>query len=166
MYKLDQHLDDWLKGFGASNVIYCAFGNECVLELNQFQELLLGLELTGRPFLAALNPPMNCKTLESALPQGFAHRTRGRVIIHEDWVQQQQQLILQHPSLGCFITDCGETCLSEAIITKCQVVLMPLAIDQYINARMMSLEWNIGVEVEKRLSDGFSLRRPSSRRSP
>ncbi|KNA15245.1 hypothetical protein SOVF_099970 [Spinacia oleracea] len=45
--KLDECFDDWLKGFGTSSVVYCALGSECSLKLNQFQELLLGLELTG-----------------------------------------------------------------------------------------------------------------------
>lgn len=150
---LDEQIDVWLKGFGARSVIYCALGSECVLEKDQFQEIVLGLELTGRPFLAALKPPKNCETVESALPEGFEDRTRGRGIIHGGWVQQQ--LILQHPSVACFITHCGVGSLSEAMVSECQVVMMPQVIDQFINARMMSLEWKIGVEVEKRENDGF-----------
>ncbi|KAK9698599.1 hypothetical protein RND81_08G116200 [Saponaria officinalis] len=44
---LDHKLDDWLMGFGCESVVYCAFGSECQLDLAQFQELLLGFELTG-----------------------------------------------------------------------------------------------------------------------
>uniref|UniRef100_A0A803MR89 Uncharacterized protein n=1 Tax=Chenopodium quinoa TaxID=63459 RepID=A0A803MR89_CHEQI len=44
--KLEERFDDWLKGFASASVIYCALGSECTLELNQFQEVLLGLELT------------------------------------------------------------------------------------------------------------------------
>ncbi|CAO2819894.1 unnamed protein product [Amaranthus hypochondriacus] len=154
--KLDEHFDEWLNGFDESSVIFCALGSECSLEINQFHELLLGLELTGRPFLAALKPPKNYKTIESALPEGFASRTRERGIVHEGWVQQQ--LILQHRSVGCFITHCGVGSLSEAMISKCQVVMIPQAIDQFINARMMSLEWKIGVEIETREDDGWFTR--------
>ncbi|KNA10017.1 hypothetical protein SOVF_148220 [Spinacia oleracea] len=150
---LDDYFDGWLKGFGAATLIYCAFGSECVLDINQFQHLLLGLELTGRPFLVAMKPPKKYETIESALPEGFEKRTKGRGIVHEGWVQQQ--LILQHPSVGCFITHCGVGSLSEAMVSKCQVVLMPQAVDQFINARMMSLELKIGVEVEKREDDGL-----------
>ncbi|XP_021735841.1 UDP-glycosyltransferase 79B30-like [Chenopodium quinoa] len=151
--KLDKYFDDWLNSFGNASVIYCALGSECALKLNQFQELVLGLELTGRPFLAALKPPMNYQTIESALPEGFAERTKSRGLIHGGWVQQQ--LIVQHPSVGCFITHCGAGSLSEAMVSECQVVLMPQAIDQFISARMMSLEWKVGVEVEKRKNDGL-----------
>lgn len=44
---LEPQWSHWLGGFKASSVIYCAFGSEWILQLNQFQELLLGLELTG-----------------------------------------------------------------------------------------------------------------------
>ncbi|KAL9231028.1 hypothetical protein vseg_006300 [Gypsophila vaccaria] len=44
---LDQKFDSWLMGFGLKSVVYCAFGSECQLGLAQFQELLIGLQLTG-----------------------------------------------------------------------------------------------------------------------
>ncbi|CAO2819893.1 unnamed protein product [Amaranthus hypochondriacus] len=151
--KLDEKVDEWLNGFGAETVIYCALGSECVLELSQFQQILLGLELTGRPFFAALKPPKNYETIESALPKEFEERIKGKGIIDSGWVQQQ--LILKHPSIGCFITHCGVGSLSEAMVSHCQVVFMPQAVDQFINARQMSLELKIGVEVESREEDGF-----------
>ncbi|KAF9621815.1 hypothetical protein IFM89_028253 [Coptis chinensis] len=43
------------------SVVYYAFGSECVLEKDKFQELLLGFELTGLPFLVALKPPFGAK---------------------------------------------------------------------------------------------------------
>lgn len=152
--ELDDRFDSWLKEFGPASVIYCALGSECILEKDQFQELVLGMELTGRPFLAALKPPKGFETIESALPEGFVERTKGRGIVHGGWVQQQ--LILQHPSVGCFVTHCGAGSISEGMVSECQLVLMPQAVDQFLNARLMSLELKIGVEVEKRENDdGF-----------
>ncbi|XP_021735840.1 UDP-glycosyltransferase 79B30-like [Chenopodium quinoa] len=151
--KLDDSLDCWLKGFGHGRVLYCALGSECVLKMDQFQELVLGLELTGRPFLAALRPPSGCETIEQALPEGYMEKVKGRGIIHSGWVQQQ--LILHHPSVGCFVTHCGAGSLSEAILSECQLVLIPQAVDQFVNARMMSLDLKVGVEVDKGEDDGF-----------
>ncbi|KAH9623384.1 hypothetical protein KSS87_011092 [Heliosperma pusillum] len=118
----------------------------------RFSQWLAGFK-PGRPFLAALKPPTGYETIESALPEGFTERTAGRGIVYGGWVQQQ--LILQHPSVGCFITHCGVGSLSEAMVNKCQLVMIPNAVDQFINARMMSGELKAGVEVEKREEDGF-----------
>ncbi|KAK9716566.1 hypothetical protein RND81_06G242500 [Saponaria officinalis] len=127
---LDDRFDGWLNGFSHGSVVYCALGSECVLDKKQFHELVYGLELTGRPFLAALRPP------------------RGkRGIIRGGWVQQQ--LILHHPSVGCFVTHCGAGSLAEAMLSECQLVLFPQTIDQYLNAKLMSMDLRVGVEVDK-----------------
>lgn len=52
--RLDDLLDVWLKSFGEDSVLYCALGSERVLMLDQFQELVLGLELTGNQYNNAL----------------------------------------------------------------------------------------------------------------
>ncbi|KAK7412404.1 hypothetical protein VNO78_03863 [Psophocarpus tetragonolobus] len=144
---LEEKWVTWLGGFKPRTVIFCAFGSECSLKSNQFEELLLGFELTEMPFLAALKPPTGVETIESALPEGFHERTKGRGVVHGDWVQQQ--LILSHPSVGCFVTHCGSGSLTEAMISECQLVLLPHAGDQFINARIMSRDLKVGVEVEK-----------------
>ncbi|XP_020237142.1 UDP-glycosyltransferase 79B30 [Cajanus cajan] len=144
----------WLGGFNPSAVIFCAYGSENPLRQNQFQELLLGLELTGFPFLAALKPPNGFDSIEEAFPEGFRERVEGRGIVHGGWVQQQ--LILGHPSVGCFITHCGAASMTEALVNTCQLVLLPqLGADHIINARVMSRKLKFGVEVEKGEEDGL-----------
>ncbi|XVF40405.1 hypothetical protein PTKIN_Ptkin01aG0111100 [Pterospermum kingtungense] len=149
---LEEEWENLLSNFEAKTVIFCAFGSECVLKKEQFQELVLGLELTGLPFLVALKPPVGAETIESALPEGFQERVKGRGFIHGGWVPQQ--LILRHPSVGCFVTHCGSGSLAEAMVTDCQLVLLPHVGDQIINARLMGGDLKIGVEVEKGEEDG------------
>ena len=43
---LDEELDGLLKGFAVGRVIYCTLRSERLLEVDQFQDLGLGLELT------------------------------------------------------------------------------------------------------------------------
>ncbi|RDX79847.1 Anthocyanidin 3-O-glucoside 2''-O-glucosyltransferase, partial [Mucuna pruriens] len=81
---LEQKWAEWLSGFKPGSVIYCAFGSEWRLLQNQFEELLLGLELTGFPFLAALKAPFGFDSVEEAIPEGFMERVQGRGIVHED----------------------------------------------------------------------------------
>ncbi|CAN6546353.1 unnamed protein product [Malus baccata var. baccata] len=151
--ELDEKWSKWLEGFEAKSMIYCAFGSECILKIDQFQELLLGFEITGLPFFAALKPPMGAESIESALPELFAERTRERGVVYGGWVQQP--LFLRHPSVGCFVTHCGSGSLSEALVNECQLVLLPNVGDQIINARVMSRDLKVGVEVEKGDLDGL-----------
>ncbi|KAB2605572.1 UDP-glycosyltransferase 79B3-like [Pyrus ussuriensis x Pyrus communis] len=103
--KIPQQLEDrwaeWFAGFEAGSLVFCAFGSQWIFEKDQFQEVLLGFELTGLPFLVALKPPLGCETIEEALPDGFEERVRGRGVVFGGWVQQP--LILSHPAVGCFI---------------------------------------------------------------
>lgn len=144
---LEEKLSKWLDRFKPKTVILCAFGSECKLEKGQFQELLLGFEMTGLPFFTTLKPPNEADIAESALPEGFAEKNHGKGQIFGGWVEQQ--LVLRHPSIGCFVTHCGLGSLFEAMINECQIVLMPHAGDQFFNARIMSGDLKVGVEVEK-----------------
>nr|KYP45071.1 Anthocyanidin 3-O-glucosyltransferase [Cajanus cajan] len=105
-------------------------------------------------FNPALKPPNGFDSIEEALPQGFKERVQGRGIAYGGWVQQQ--LILEHPSVGCFITHCGAASVTEALVNTCQLVLLPrLGTDHISNAKMMSRKLKVGVEVEKGEEDGL-----------
>ncbi|XP_058739756.1 cyanidin 3-O-galactoside 2''-O-xylosyltransferase FGGT1-like [Vicia villosa] len=151
---LDEKWGSWLDGFKNGSIVYCALGSEWKLSEYQFHELLLGLELTGFPFLAILKPPIGFDTIEEAFPEGFKERVKEKGIVHSGWIQQQ--LILEHASVGCFVTHCGAGSLTEGLINSCQIVLMPhLDSDHIINARIMSRDLKVGVEVEKGEEDGL-----------
>ena len=130
----------WLGGFKPGSVIFCAFGSQNFPEKDQFQELLLGFELTGLPFLAALKPPLGATTIEEALPEGFQERVGG-------WVPQPS--ILSHPSEGCFVSHCGFGSMSESLMSDPQIVLVPELFDQIFNARLLAEELKVAVVVEK-----------------
>lgn len=155
-FALEKKWANWLERFGCKTVIFCSFGSECILKKDQFEELVLGFEMTGLPFFAALKLPEGFPTIESALPEGFEERVKGRGVIHFGWVQQQ--IILGHPSVGCFVTHCGSGSLSEAMVTECQLVLLPHVGDQFINARMMSGDLRVGVEIERGEENGLFTR--------
>lgn len=150
---LDKHWAGWLGRFGPKSMIYCAFGSEVILGKDQFQQLLLGIELTGLPFLIALRTPFGAENVDEALPEGFAERTEERGVVHGSWVPQQ--LILNHPSVGCFVTHCGSGSMWEGLTSECQLVALPQHVDQYVNARFLSAGLGAGVEVEKGDVDGL-----------
>ncbi|KAM7279292.1 hypothetical protein ACFE04_006426 [Oxalis oulophora] len=151
---LEEKWDTWLSKFEKGLVVFCAFGSQQYIVKEQFQELCLGLELTGLPFLMTQKPPTGATTIEEALPEGFEDRVRGRGIVWGGWVQQEQ--ILNHPAVGCFVSHCGFGSMWESLMSDCQLVLLPHIFDQILNARLMATELKVGVEVERDEKGRFS----------
>ncbi|OMO63293.1 UDP-glucuronosyl/UDP-glucosyltransferase [Corchorus olitorius] len=145
--QLEDKWVDWLSKFEPKSVVFCSFGSQSILQKDEFQELLLGFELSGLPFLVALTPPQGCTTVEEALPQGFEERVRGRGLVYGGWVPQE--LLLKHPSIGCFVNHCGYGTMWEFLLSDCQIVLIPENADQMLNTRLMANELKVAVEVER-----------------
>ncbi|CAN0923378.1 UDP-glycosyltransferase 79B3 [Linum grandiflorum] len=141
---LENRWVDWLGEFEPDSVVFCAFGSQVTLEKSQFQELLLGFELSGHPFLVALKPPAGSSTIKEALPEGFEERVEGRGIVWGEWVQQVS--ILNHRSVGCFVNHCGFGSMWESLMSDSQIVLVPHLGDQVLNTRLMADELKVGFQ--------------------
>ena len=152
--KLDEKWTNWLCNFKQGTVVYCAFGSQNKLQKDQFQELLLGFELCGQPFLVALSTPDGCATIEEAFPEGFEERVKGRGWVYGGWVPQT--LILEHPSIGCSVTHCGYGSMWESFFSDCQIVCVPYLGDQIVGARLMVEQLKVAVEVEREVSGWIS----------
>ncbi|CAH9140651.1 unnamed protein product [Cuscuta epithymum] len=153
---LDEKWEKWLAQFEPNSVIYCSFGSETFLKDDQIKELALGLELTGLPFFLVLNIPASVEKspeLKRVLPEGFSERVKGRGIVHSGWVQQQQ--ILAHTSVGCYVCHAGFSSVIEAMVNDCQLVMLPLRGDQFLNAKLVAADLKAGVEVNRRDEDGY-----------
>ncbi|KAH7512608.1 hypothetical protein FEM48_Zijuj12G0108700 [Ziziphus jujuba var. spinosa] len=150
---LEERWDKWLGGFEPSSVVYCAFGSQIVLEKDQFEELVLGFEQTGLPFLVALKPPNGCTTIEEALPEGFEERLKGRGVVYGGWVQQT--MILSHESVGCFVSHCGFGSMWESLMSDKQIVAVPQLDDQILNARLLVEELKVALEVKREENGWF-----------
>ncbi|BFG29134.1 hypothetical protein CerSpe_154080 [Prunus speciosa] len=151
---LEHRWAKWLEGFEAGSVVFCAFGSQLILEKDQFQELLLGFELTGLPFFLALKPPMGCATIEEAFPDGFEERVKGRRVVFGGWVQHT--LILSHPSVGCSVSHCGFGFMWESLLSDNQIVLVPHLCDQILSTKIPSKDLKVAVEVEREENGWFS----------
>ncbi|XP_031253191.1 UDP-glycosyltransferase 79B9-like [Pistacia vera] len=150
--QLEEKWDKWLYKFEPGSVVYCAFGSQITLQKEQFQEMMLGFELSGFPFLVALTPPHGCSTIGEALPEGFKGRIGERGWVHGGWVSQT--LILKHPSVGCFLSHCGFGSMWESLVSDCQIVLIPFLPDQAMGAKLMVEELKVAIEVGRGL-DGM-----------
>ena len=152
--ELEERWVKWLSGYEPDSVVFCALGSQVILEKDQFQELCLGMELTGSPFLVAVKPPRGSSTIQEALPEGFEERVKGRGVVWGEWVQQP--LLLSHPSVGCFVSHCGFGSMWESLLSDCQIVLVPQLGDQVLNTRLLSDELKVSVEVAREETGWFS----------
>ncbi|XP_072984419.1 putative UDP-rhamnose:rhamnosyltransferase 1 [Typha latifolia] len=140
----------WLDKQEVGSVVYVALGSELYLSRQQLHELANGLELAQLPFIWALRITEEDKT--DGLPDGFQNRTQGRGIVLQDWAPQVR--VLAHPSVGGFLTHCGWNSLVEALQFGLSLVLLPLAYDQGLYARLL-VHKGIGAEVPRNDDDGI-----------
>ncbi|XVF78664.1 hypothetical protein PTKIN_Ptkin14bG0153500 [Pterospermum kingtungense] len=145
--ELDEQWANWLANSEPGSVVFCAFGSQIILHKDDFQELVLGFESSGQPFLVALTPPDGCKPIEEALPEGFQERVQGRRLVHGGWVPKD--LLLSHPSLGCSVNHCGYGTMWESLLSDCQIVLIPHLEEQVLNTRLVVEELKVAVEKER-----------------
>lgn len=152
---LEERWSKWLDTFPAKSVTLCSFGSETFLNDEQIRELATGLELTGLPFILVLNFPSNLSAkdeLERALPRGFLERVKDRGVVHTGWLQQQ--LILKHSSVGCYVCHGGFSSVIEAMVNDCQLVLLPFKGDQFFNSKLIAKDLEAGIEVNRNDGDG------------
>ncbi|TKY51781.1 Anthocyanidin 3-O-glucosyltransferase [Spatholobus suberectus] len=153
---LEEKWAKWLDSFPAKSVILCSFGSETFLNDDQIKELATGLELTGLPFILVLNFPSNLSAqaeLERALPKGFLERVKNRGVVHTGWLQQQ--LILKHSGVGCYVCHAGFSSVIEAMVNDCQLVLLPFKGDQFFNSKLIAKDLEAGIEVNRSDEDGY-----------
>lgn len=143
----------WLDTQAPSSVIMVSVGSECFLSNAEVRTLALGLEESQVAFLWVLRLLPQTATA-NALPEGFRARTVERGLVLEDWAPQVR--ILSHPSVGGFLTHCGKNAVTEGLSFGLPLVALPMQLDQGLTARLVEGEWQVGVEVERRLDGSFS----------
>lgn len=143
----------WLDTQAPSSVIMVSVGSECFLSNAEVRTLALGLEESQVAFLWVLRLLPQTATA-NALPEGFRARTVERGLVLEDWAPQVR--ILSHPSVGGFLTHCGKNAVTEGLSFGLPLVALPMRLDQGLTARLVEGEWQVGVEVERRLDGSFS----------
>ena len=131
----------WLDKQPAGSVIYVAFGSFTILTQHQFNELALGIELVGRPFLWVVRSDF---TDESAAeyPDGFIERVadHGKIV---SWAPQEE--VLAHPSVACFFSHCGWNSTMGGIGMGVPFLCWPYLGDQFHNQSYICEKWKVGL---------------------
>ncbi|KAL5582178.1 hypothetical protein UlMin_014620 [Ulmus minor] len=130
---------NWLDQQAPSSVIYVAFGSITVHDQTQFDELALGLELTGKPFLWVVRPGFTKGCLKSDYPDGFKGNL-GKIV---SWAPQEK--VLNHPSVACFVSHCGWNSTIEGLSNGLPFLCWPYFCDQFLNKRYICDVWKVGM---------------------
>nr|QDH43896.1 glycosyltransferase [Crocosmia x crocosmiiflora] len=132
---------EWLGRKSPGSTVYICFGSTGSFTRAQMQELALGLESSDHQFVWVLGKDGN-----EWIPQGFEERVSGKGLIVRGWAPQM--LILNHPSVGGFVTHCGWNSCLEGVTAGLPLVTWPMNIeDHFYNERMIVDVLRIGVSV-------------------
>ncbi|XVF71938.1 hypothetical protein PTKIN_Ptkin12aG0080200 [Pterospermum kingtungense] len=149
----------WLGSQPSKSVLFLCFGSMGLLSKEQLMEIAVGLEISGQRFLWVVrNPaPSNNKNqgfaegqepaLDTLLPEGFLNRTRERGLVLKAWAPQVE--VLNHDSVGGFVTHCGWNSILESICAGVPMVAWPLYAEQKFNKIILVEEMKLGVAVNK-----------------
>ncbi|CAL4927423.1 unnamed protein product [Urochloa decumbens] len=134
----------WLDAQPHRSVVYLAFGSFTIFDPCQFQELALGLELTGRPFLWVVRPDFTTGDLSEAWFDEFKDRVAGKGMV-VSWCPQQQ--VLAHSAVACFVSHCGWNSTMEGVRNCVPFLCWPYFVDQFANRDYICDIWRTGLAV-------------------
>ncbi|WKA08531.1 hypothetical protein VitviT2T_026247 [Vitis vinifera] len=131
----------WLDKQPAGSVIYVAFGSLAIFNQRQFNELALGLELVGRPFLWVVRSDFTDGSV-AEYPDGFIERVadHGKIV---SWAPQEE--VLAHPSVACFFSHCGWNSTMDSISMGVPFLCWPYFADQFHNQSYICKKWKVGL---------------------
>ncbi|CAN4090848.1 unnamed protein product [Withania somnifera] len=133
---------DWLDSMTKESVIYIAFGSYSEIPSQLMEEIAQGLVKCGRPFLWVIRDNKGGGNPKEKLTCKEELEKQGKIV---GWCSQVE--VLQHPSLGCFLTHCGWNSTLESLSFGVPIVACPLWTDQSCNAKLVQDVWKIGVRV-------------------
>ncbi|KAJ8759695.1 hypothetical protein K2173_009796 [Erythroxylum novogranatense] len=144
LWKEEAECLQWLDSREPYSVLYVNFGSITWLTTEQLIEFGMGLAKSNHPFLWIIRPDMVVGG-SAILPPEFSEETRERGFI-ASWCPQEE--VLNHPSVGGFLTHCGWGSTIESISAGMPMLCWPFLGDQPTNCRYACAEWGIGMEID------------------
>ncbi|CAM0947057.1 unnamed protein product [Alopecurus aequalis] len=136
----------WLHTKPAGSVLYVSFGTVTRFSPAEMREIARGLDLSGKNFVWVISA---AEDWPDWMPEGFAeltaHGKDSRGFMMRGWAPQT--LILNHPSLGGFMTHCGWNSVLEAVSAGVPMVTWPRYSDQFYNEKLIVEVLKVGVSV-------------------
>ncbi|KAG0519744.1 hypothetical protein BDA96_08G012800 [Sorghum bicolor] len=137
---------EWLDAQPEKSVVYLSFGSLLGYTRRQAEEVLHGLQASGRPYLWVVRREGRAEEVDDLCRLSTAAEKKAAGMVVE-WCDQQR--VLAHPSVGCFVTHCGWNSTLEAVVSGVPMVAVPSWSDQPVNAWLVEEEWQVGVRAER-----------------
>ncbi|KAK9071138.1 hypothetical protein SSX86_009706 [Deinandra increscens subsp. villosa] len=130
----------WLDSKPTGSVVYVSFGSMVNVTNAQLYEIAMGLEACVSSFIWVIRDGQ-----EASIPEGFEARmeAEGRGLIIKGWAPQV--MILDHESVGGFVTHCGWNSVLEGVSGGVAMVAWPVTAEQFYNAKLVTDVLRIGV---------------------
>lgn len=130
---------EWLDERATGTVIYVSFGTQTHASDKQLDEIALGLEMSGSPFIWVVRS----KTWTP--PEEIEEKINRRGLIVRNWAPQRR--ILTHPAMGGFLSHCGWNSVLESLSTGIPMLTWPMIAEQHLNAKYVVEELEAGVKI-------------------
>ncbi|KAJ4841443.1 hypothetical protein Tsubulata_048655 [Turnera subulata] len=144
LWKEESECLQWLDSKKQNSVVYVNFGSITTITKEQLIEFGMGLAKAGHPFLWIIRPDLVSGDT-SVLPPEFVEQAGEKGFI-ASWCPQEE--VLNHPSIGGFLTHCGWGSTIESISSGVPLLCWPFIGDQPMNCRYSCKEWGIGMEID------------------
>ncbi|PON90934.1 UDP-glucuronosyl/UDP-glucosyltransferase [Trema orientale] len=145
LWKEDSTCLQWLNKREANSVVYVNYGSITTMTEENLKEFAWGLAKSKHPFLWIVRPDVvTGSDSATALPEEFFEEIKDRGLLAK-WCPQKE--VLEHSSVGVFLTHCGWNSTLETICSGVPMICWPFFADQQTNCHFACTAWGIGLEV-------------------
>ncbi|KZV41174.1 hypothetical protein F511_10308 [Dorcoceras hygrometricum] len=138
----------WLDSKKPDSVVYACFGSMASFTQAQLHEIAFGLESSGQDYILVVRDRRTDGKHGDFSLNGFKNRIGEKGLIIQGWAPQM--LILDHPSVGVFVTHCGWNSILEGVCAGVPMVTWPMFAEQFFNEKLVTEVLMIGVSVENK----------------
>ncbi|XP_065858834.1 UDP-glycosyltransferase 708G1-like [Euphorbia lathyris] len=126
----------WLGSQPAGSVVYVSFGSRTAMSREQLRELGEGLVRSGSKFMWVVKDKKvdteDEESLDKIIGGELMEKMKENGMVLKNWVNQEE--VLRHESIGCFMSHCGWNSVTEAMWNGVRVLAWPQHGDQKMNA--------------------------------
>nr|GEU72381.1 UDP-glycosyltransferase 85C1-like [Tanacetum cinerariifolium] len=144
LWKEEPECVQWIRSKEPDSVVYVNFGSLTVISLQDLLEFGWGLANSNQYFLWIIRTNL-LDGKPVVLPEELKEVIKARGFI-ASWCSQEE--VLNHPSVGGFLTHGGWGSVIESLSAGVPMVCWPGSHDQRVNCRQMCKKWEVGMELE------------------